>query len=56
MATKKTTKPKQQPHIFVATPMYGGMCTGFYTQSLMPMQRTLEEQGIKSSYSFMFNE
>jgi len=58
MATKKTvakkaTKPK---HIFVATPMYGGMCSGFYVQSLLPMQKMLDEQGIRSSYSFMFNE
>ena len=44
------------PHIFVATPMYGGMCAGFYTQSLLQLQKCFAEQGITASFSFMFNE
>ncbi len=29
--------------VFIATPMYGGMCTGFYTQSLMVMQQVFAQ-------------
>ena len=43
-------------HLFISTPMYGGMCTGFYTQSLLLAQRTLAEKGISTTFSFMFNE
>ena len=43
-------------HIFVATPMYGGMCTGFYTQSIMTLQKALHSQDIDVTFSFMFNE
>ena len=67
MATKKTpvevkktpvkkVKTVKEPHIFIATPMYGGMCSGFYVQSLLPLEKLLAEHGIKSSFSFMFNE
>jgi len=58
MATKKTPAKKtvKEPHIFIATPMYGGMCSGFYVQSLLPLEKLLAEHGIKSSFSFMFNE
>jgi glycosyltransferase involved in cell wall biosynthesis len=47
---------KVQPHIFVATPMYGGMCTGFYTQSIMLLQKQCHERKINITFSFMFNE
>lgn len=43
-------------HIFVATPMYGGMCTGFYTQSLITFQKELTSKDIDCTFSFMFNE
>ncbi|UOF81560.1 dpG-synthase-like protein [Bacteriophage sp.] len=46
----------QKPHIFIATPMYGGMCAGFYTQSLLLLQKKLNAQNIDVSFSFMFNE
>ena len=42
--------------LFVATPMYGGMCTGFYAQSLLTFQKELTNHGIDSTFSFMFNE
>jgi hypothetical protein len=45
-----------QIKVFVATPMYGGMCTGFYTQSLVMMQQVFGQHGIHSAISFMFNE
>jgi hypothetical protein len=45
-----------QPHLFVATPMYGGMCTGFYAQSLLQTPPVLNAAGVNFSYCAMFNE
>jgi len=43
-------------HLLVATPMYGGMCTGFFTQSILQLPGILKEKGMDVSFSFMFNE
>jgi hypothetical protein len=45
-----------KPHLFIATPMFGGMCTGFYTQSIVTMQKVMGQEGISCTFSFMFNE
>lgn len=45
-----------KPHVFIATPMYGGMCTGFYTQSMLQVPTIARNAGIEVSFSFMFNE
>jgi len=42
--------------IYIATPMYGGMCTGFYAQSLLNLMNVLRDHHIDSMISFMFNE
>jgi hypothetical protein len=42
--------------IFLATPMYGGNCTGVFVQSLMDMSGILSSKGIRLSCAFMFNE
>lgn len=42
--------------IFIATPMYGGMCAGFYATSLINLQRVFRDQGNEAQMSFMFNE
>ena len=52
----KKTRAKKKPHLFVATPMYGGMTTGFFCQSLIPLPGLLKEKDIDVSFSFMFNE
>lgn len=39
--------------LFVATPMYGGQCTGYYATSLLNLSRCLDREVI---FSFMFNE
>jgi hypothetical protein len=44
------------PHVFVATPMYGGQCFGFYTQGLLQTQQVLPQNGMSVSFSFLFNE
>lgn len=42
--------------IFVATPMYGGMCTGSYTKSLTELSMICAQQGIMIKHYFLFNE
>lgn len=44
------------PKIFIATPMYGGMCTGFYTRSMMNLQSVFHHLGWGYTSNFMFNE
>ena len=48
--------PEEKKHIFIATPMYGGQCYGFYVQSIMQLQKMAHNQGIDVTFSFMFNE
>lgn len=43
-------------HIMVCTPMYGGMTTGVYVQSLLNMVGQFSSMGHKVSCAFMFNE
>jgi len=42
--------------LFIATPMYGGMCTGFYLQSMLALVSVAKQAEIEVSCSFMFNE
>ena len=42
--------------LFIATPMYGGMCAGYYTQSLLDGVPKLSAAGVETTVSFMFNE
>ena len=42
--------------IFLATPMYGGNCTGVFVQSLLDMSGVLSSKNIRLSCAFMFNE
>jgi len=42
--------------IMVATPMYGGMCTGPYVFSLLWLRGVLEAEKIDMHYSFIMNE
>ena len=43
------------PKILVATPMYGGMCTGVYTQSATQLPNFAKEYKADVSFAFMFN-
>jgi hypothetical protein len=58
MTTFKTEDKQEaeKPHIFVATPMYGGMCAGYYTQSIISLVNVFRQVDFDSSFSFMFNE
>ena len=46
----------QKPKIFIATPMYGGMCTGTYAINLTSTPSVLGQNGIEMSFSMMLNE
>lgn len=45
-----------RPYLFVATPMYGGLCNGMYTSGLLGMVSIFMRQGIGMEYSYMMNE
>jgi len=36
--------------------MYGGMCAGYYTQSIIQLMTTCQANGVDVHFSFMFNE
>jgi hypothetical protein len=41
--------------LFIATPMYGGVCHGLYTKSILDLQGLLSQYGVESRFSFLFN-
>jgi len=43
-------------HVLIATPMYGGNCTGLYANSVMGLTFALAKRGIKVSFSHIYNE
>jgi hypothetical protein len=40
----------------IATPMYGGQCTGIYTKSATDLASMAHQYGVKLSFFFLFNE
>ena len=46
----------KKPIVFLATPMYGGMCTGTYTSALMQTPLAFSQAGIQLYYTYMMNE
>jgi hypothetical protein len=46
----------RQKKIFIATPMYGGMCNGTYTKSIADLMTLSVKYGIEIKLFFMFNE
>jgi hypothetical protein len=47
---------KKAPHIFVATPMYGGMCAGAYMHSCINLISVASANGVGVSFNALFNE
>ena len=43
-------------HLFIASPMYGGVCYGNFHTSMQQMQKVLNDAGIAYTQSAMFNE
>lgn len=62
MSFKKDHRPAlkavqpQQVKLFVATPMYGGMCTGMYASAIMQLVGVCGQNNMQMFYSFMMNE
>jgi cellulose synthase/poly-beta-1,6-N-acetylglucosamine synthase-like glycosyltransferase len=52
--TELQAQPK--PKLFIATPMYGGMCVGGYTMGILECVQTFMQHGIQMYYSYMMNE
>ena len=48
--------PKKQAKIFVATPMYGGLCNGQYASGLLQSVAVFSKAGIAMQYAYMMNE
>jgi hypothetical protein len=46
----------RQYKIMVATPMYGGMCTGAFTKSCLDLSRACAQFGVELGFNFIFNE
>lgn len=56
MAEGGTVQNTSKAHIFVATPMYGGQCTGYFCNSLVSMTNVMRHSNMDMSFSSMFNE
>jgi hypothetical protein len=42
--------------VFIATPMYGGQCSGTYTKSLISLMAALQNAGHQVSFTDLYNE
>jgi hypothetical protein len=56
MSEKNVNETTKSPAIFVATPMYGGMCIGNYASALMQLPMIVSRAGIRMYYTYMMNE
>ena len=48
--------PDRRPSIMIATPMYGGMCTGHYVQGLLQTIAKMRELGVNIFWAQLMNE
>lgn len=46
----------KRPSLMIATPMYGGMCTGHYVQGLLMTMQKMREIGVNVSWCQIMNE
>lgn len=46
----------QKKKLFIATPMYGGQCSGFYTKAMCDLEKFCAANGIEIQVYFLFNE
>lgn len=47
---------EKETKLYIATPMYGGQCSGSYTMSLLQLQLACAENNIQFSYGYLMNE
>lgn len=53
---QKNVAPNPVAKLFVATPMYGGMCTGMYASAVMQLVGVCGQNQMLMYFSFMMNE
>lgn len=56
MDIKITTEELRPYSLFVATPMYGGNCSGLFTKSCNDLAMLCTQAGIKVRFYYLFNE
>jgi hypothetical protein len=56
MDLKISVEQLRQKKLFIATPMYGGMCLGMYMKACLDLQALCAQYGMESRFSFIFNE
>lgn len=56
MDIKITTEQLKPYSLFVATPMYGGNCSGLFTKSCNDLAMLCTQAGIKVRFYYLFNE
>jgi hypothetical protein len=56
MEIKIDVEKLKERGLFVATPMYGGMCAGMYTKSCADLSAICTQYGIPIQFYFLFNE
>lgn len=58
MTDEIKVKPVEQarPKLFIATPMYGGMCTGHYVQGLLMTVQKMRSVGVEVMWCQIMNE
>ena len=53
---KVKTVGAKRPSLMIATPMYGGMCTGHYVQGLLMTTQKMRELGVNVAWCQIMNE
>lgn len=52
----KVKTVEKRPSIMIATPMYGGMCTGHYVAGLLSTMQAMREVGVNTAWCQIMNE
>ena len=50
------TEETKRPSLMIATPMYGGMCTGHYVQGLLMTMNKMRDLGVNVAWCQIMNE
>ena len=56
MDVKIDIKELRKRKIFIASPMYGGMCSGIYTKASVDLARLASQYGMDINFYYLFNE
>jgi hypothetical protein len=56
MKVRISREELQARKLYVATPMYGGQCFGFYTNSLLQLKTVMMQNDMRMDYFCLFNE